>query len=75
MDISECVITPGGEREYRSLYAYHITKNDVVDGEYQIDGVFGKPSIMSDSLRRRLIQYGVPQDELNKFLQKGAMTA
>ena len=73
MDISECVITPGGEREYRSLYAYHITKNDVVDGEYQIDGVFGKPSIMSDSLRRRLIQYGVPQGELNRYMKEGSI--
>ena len=73
MDVSECVITPSGEREYRSLYAYHITKNDVVDGEYQIDGVFGKPSIMSDSLRRRLIQYGVPQGELNRYMKEGSI--
>lgn len=70
MDISECVITPAGEREYRSLYSYHITKNDIVDGEYQIDGIFGKPNIMSDSLRRRLIQYGVPQRELNLYLKE-----
>ena len=49
MDISECVITPSGEREYRSLYAYNITKNDVIDVEYQIDGVFGKTNIMSDT--------------------------
>ena len=73
MDVSECVITPSGEREYRSLYAYHITKNDVVDGEYQIDGVFGKPSIMSDSLRRRLIQYGVPQGELDRYMKEGSL--
>jgi pilus assembly protein CpaF len=73
MDISECVITPSGEREYRSLYSYHITKNDMVDGEYRVDGVFGKPNIMSDNLRRRLIQYGVPQGELNFFLQEGSV--
>ena len=70
MDISECVITPSGEREYRSLYAYNITKNDVIDGEYQIDGVFGKTNIMSDNLRRRLIQYGVPQNELNRYMKE-----
>ena len=72
MDISECVITPSGEREYRSLYAYHITQNDVVEGEYRIDGVFGKPNVMSDSLRRRLIQYGVPQGELNTYMKEGS---
>ena len=70
MDISECAITPSGEREYRSLYAYNITKNDVIDGEYQIDGVFGKTNIMSDNLRRRLIQYGVPQNELNRYMKE-----
>ncbi len=73
MDISECVITPSGEREYRSLYAYNITKNDVIDGEYQIDGVFGKTNIMSDNLRRRLIQYGVPQNELNRYMKEGSV--
>ena len=73
MDISECVITPSGEREYRSLYTYNITKNDVIDGEYQIDGVFGKTNIMSDNLRRRLIQYGVPQNELNRYMKEGSV--
>lgn len=73
MDISECIITPSGEREYRCLYAYNITKNDVIDGEYQIDGVFGKTNIMSDNLRRRLIQYGVPQNELNRYMKEGSV--
>ena len=73
MDISECIITPSGEREYRSLYTYNITKNDVIDGEYQIDGVFGKTNIMSDNLRRRLIQYGVPQNELNRYMKEGSV--
>jgi len=73
MDISECVITPSGEREYRSLYAYNITKNDVIDGEYQIDGVFGKTNIMSGNLRRCLIQYGVPQNELNRYMKEGSI--
>ena len=27
---------------------------------------------MSEQLKSRLMQYGVPQTELNKFLQKGA---
>ena len=70
MDISECVINAVGEREYRCLYNYQITKNTVEDGDFVIEGSFGKPNRMSDNLRQRLIQYGVPQTELNMFLKE-----
>lgn len=70
MDISECVINSSGEREYRCLYNYQITKNTIEDGEFIIEGEFRKPNIMSESLKRRLVQYGVPQDELNVFLKE-----
>ena len=75
MDISECVINSAGEREYSCLYNYQIDRNTIKDGEFIVEGHFGKPNIMSNSLKQRLMQYGVPQDELNRFLQKGAMTA
>ena len=71
MDISECIINASGEREYNCLYNYEITKNTIENDRFVIEGHFGKPNMMSDSLRRRLIQYGVPQNELNRFL-KGA---
>lgn len=71
MDITECVINADGKREYNCLYNYRITKNSVVDGKLAIEGEFGKPNLMSDSLRQRLIQYGVPQDDLNCFLKEG----
>ncbi len=70
MDISECVIGANGEREYNCLYDYRITKNSVENGELVIEGRFHKPNLMSDSLRRRLIQYGVPQSDLELFLRK-----
>ena len=50
---------------------YEITQNTIENEEFIIEGHFGKPNLMSDSLRRRLIQYGVPQNVLNRFL-KGA---
>ena len=76
MDISECMINAAGEREYNCLYNYEITKNAVVNGEFNIEGHFGKPNIMSDSLKKRLVQYGVPQNELNMFLgRKGDISA
>ena len=71
MDISECIINAAGEREYNCLYNYEITQNTIENEEFIIEGHFGKPNLMSDSLRRRLIQYGVPQNVLNRFL-KGA---
>ena len=69
MDISECIINASGEREYRCLYCYEITKNTVENDEFIIEGNFFKPNVISDSLRRRLIQYGVPQNKLNRFLK------
>lgn len=68
MDISECIILPNGERQYNNLYRYNITKNTIENDEFRIEGHFEKPNIMSDSLKRKLMQFGVPQAELNKFL-------
>ena len=72
MDISECVITKSGQREYHTLFRYNITKNELVDGKFKIEGYFEQPELMSDDLKRRLMQFGVPQDVLAKFLTKGA---
>lgn len=69
MDISECVINASGEREYYCLYNYEITRNTVEDDKFIIDGRFNKPNLMSESLKRRLIQYGVPQNTLNRFVK------
>lgn len=70
MDISECIINAAGEREYNCLYNYEITKNTIENDQFVIEGHFRKPNLMSDSLRRRLIQYGVPQNKLNRFFEE-----
>ena len=70
MDITECEILPSGERKYHTLYRFNITKNTVIDGETVIEGYFDKPNVLSDSLKRKLMQYGVPQEELQKFIGK-----
>lgn len=72
MDISECVITKNGQREYHTLFRYNITKNELVDGKFKIEGYFEQPELMSDDLKCKLMQFGVPQDLLAKFLTKGA---
>ncbi len=73
MDISECEILPNGERQYHILYRFHITKNEIVKGKYITEGYFEKPEIMSDSLKKKLLQFCVPQEELNKYLGKEVM--
>ena len=72
MDISECEILPNGERVYHTLFRFHITKNEVVNGKFVTEGKFEQPEIMSDNLKKKLLQFGVPQEELNKFLKRGA---
>jgi pilus assembly protein CpaF len=70
MDITECEILPDGTRRYNTLYRYKIMKNTLRDGQYDIQGEFEKSNVMSDSLRRRLMQFGVPRDVLTRFLGK-----
>lgn len=72
MDISECVIASDGSRSYRTLFRYVITKNEIRGGKFIVEGHFEQPELMSDNLKAKLLQFGVPIDELNKFLRKGA---
>lgn len=72
MDISECEILPSGDRVYHTLFRFNITNNEIVNGRYITEGFFDQPEIMSDNLKRKLLQFGVPQEELNKFLERGA---
>ena len=72
MDISECVINADGEREYHCLFRYKITSNEIKGDAVHIEGHFEQPEIMSDHLKAKLVQFGVPQSTLQKFLVKGA---
>jgi pilus assembly protein CpaF len=76
MNISEAEISAAGERRYRTLYDYEIRKN-TVKGTFaaggspvEIAGYFRKPEVMSDSLKQKLMQYGVPQDVLMRFIKE-----
>lgn len=72
MDITECVIGNDGSRTYRTLFRYVITKNEIKNGKFMIEGHFEQPELMSGALKAKLLQFGVPMDELNRFLVKGA---
>lgn len=67
MDISECVMLPNGERKYRTLFRYNITKNTVKNDKYSIEGEFVQPDNLSENLQQKLMQYGIPQDVLQRF--------
>jgi len=68
MDISECEILPDGKRRYRCLYKFNITNNQRKGDKTFIEGDFTKPEIMSENLKRKLIQFGILQQELEKYL-------
>ena len=68
VDISECVITPSAGREYHTLYRYVITKSELIDGQYVVDGHFEAVEKMSQSLRQRFLQSGMPTALLQRFL-------
>lgn len=70
MDISECLVDQLGNREYRTLFRYVITKNEIVDRKYKIEGHFEQSNVMSDNLKNKLIHFGVPQELLQSFLNK-----
>ena len=74
MDISECVVNPStGERYYSSLYSYDIETSYSVENTYFVQGVFVKKNSISDSLKRRLIQFGIPRDVLKRFTGEGRL--
>ncbi|WMJ22874.1 hypothetical protein RBG61_12900 [Paludicola sp. MB14-C6] len=70
MDISECEILPTGERVYHTLYRFNIDKNTIKNGQVITHGYFDKPNVISRSLIRKLMQFGVPQKEIEQYLSK-----
>ncbi len=75
MEIMECEILPDGTRQYNSIFQYHITENRYEDGNYTIEGSHKFVQSISPSLQRRLIDNGMPQSQLNAFIQEEVKTA
>ncbi len=70
MDISECIIESDGKRSYNSLYSYNVKQNVIENGTTTTLGSFEKPNIVSKSLEKKLLQFGVPKDKLQRFLKR-----
>ena len=68
-NISECEILPDGSRRLHKLYEYHITDNHLEGDRFVIEGEHRKCEEISESLRRRFIENGMPLGELAQFIQ------
>lgn len=74
MEIMECEIKPDGERVYRTIYRYNIKENYydengklVIKGEHEFVGE------ISEGLKKRLIENGMPQDWLDRICRGEAV--
>lgn len=68
MEIMECEIRTDGTRTFRPLFQYHITENRVENGKFIIAGSHRQVNPISESLARRLMENGMPQDMLECLL-------
>lgn len=75
MEIMECEILPDGSRNYNTLYRYRITENRLVDGKYVIQGRHEAVNPISESLRKRFVENGMPQQVLERYCRKEAEPA
>ena len=68
MEIMECEILPDGTRKFRPLFRYQITENRIEDGKFVIIGQHRQVNPISESLARRLMENGMPQEKLSRLL-------
>lgn len=69
MEIMECEIRPNGDRRYNTLFRYVITENHMEDGKFVIEGHHTQVNEISASLRKRLLENGMPNEELQALLK------
>ena len=69
MEIMECEILPNGDRRYNTLFRYVITENHMENGKFVIEGHHTQVNEISVSLRKRLLENGMPNEELQALLK------
>jgi pilus assembly protein CpaF len=75
MEIMECEILPDGQRRYNPLFRYRITDNHIEDGRFVIEGCHEQVGEISPSLQKRLLENGMPREQLAALLNKEVKTA
>ncbi len=68
MEITECYIDDDGQRHIKSLYRYKVTRNDKKDDKAIIEGHFEKLNNISSYMQKRLLENGMPQKILERFV-------
>ena len=69
MEIMECEILPNGDRRYNTLFRYVITENHMENDKFIIEGHHAQVNEISVSLRKRLLENGMPNEELQAILE------
>ena len=69
MEIMECEILPNGDRRYNTLFRYVITENHMENDKFIIEGHHAQVNEISVSLRKRLLENGMPNEELQTLLK------
>lgn len=69
MEIMECEILPNGDRRYNTLFRYVITENHMENDKFIIEGHHAQVNEISVSLRKRLLENGMPNEELQALLK------
>lgn len=70
MEIMECELLPNGGMNFRPLYHYHIMENRLEGTKFVIRGKHEKVNNISDSLKRRLMENGMPKETLSKITRE-----
>lgn len=70
MEIMECEISQNGTMNYRTLFHYHIKENRMEGSRFVINGAHEKVSNVSESLKRRLLENGMPKEVLARIIGK-----
>jgi pilus assembly protein CpaF len=75
MEVMECEILPDAGRNFRPLFRYDITENRLENGKFIVNGQHGVVQGISQSLQKRFLENGMPQDTLKNILGMGGGAA
>ena len=67
MEIMECEILPDGNRNYRTLYHYNIVENRLEGDRFIIHGEHERVQGISESLKKRFLENGMPKEQLVRW--------
>jgi pilus assembly protein CpaF len=71
MEITECEILPDGCRKIRTLFRFNVNENQESGEGVKVIGKYEKVSDISESLKKRLLENGMPRKTLARFLSGG----